>query len=251
MFKLLKGMNAVVTGASRGIGRAIVHSYAKEGANVWVILRQKNDALALDQGLQTLAVEMGVEIWPIYADLSRPDEIKRAANEILSAKKPIDILVNNAAIIFTALFQMTSMEKFHEIFETDFFSPMLLTQYLVKAMTRQKSGSIIHLSSSAAIEGNEGRVAYASAKAALISATKVMARELGPIGIRVNAIAPGLTLTEMMEKSTPKTALETTIARTCLRRVGKPEEIAATAVFLASPLSSYISGQVIRVDGGM
>jgi len=146
---------------------------------------------------------------------------------------------------------MYSMEKLREMFEINYFSQMLLTQYISRLMIRQRSGSIINISSSAAIEGNEGRTGYASAKASMIASTKVLARELAPYNIRVNAVAPGLTETEMMVNSTPEDALQETLNRICLRRVGEPREIANTALFLASDLSSYTTCQVLRVDGGM
>ena len=128
---------------------------------------------------------------------------------------------------------------------------MLLTQQISKIMMRQKSGSIINLSSSAAIEANEGRTAYAASKSALITSTQVLSKELAGCGIRVNAIAPGLTQTDMMVESTPEDILENTLQRISMKRVGRPEEIAKTALFLASDLSSYVTGQVLRVDGGM
>jgi 3-oxoacyl-[acyl-carrier protein] reductase len=163
----------------------------------------------------------------------------------------VDILVNNAGVIFTALFQMTSVAKMKEVFEINYFSQMLLTQSITKIMTRQKCGRIVNISSSAAIEGNEGRTAYASSKAAMIASTKVMAKELAIYNISVNAIAPGLTETDMMQGSTPKEALEYTLQRISMKRVGKPEEIANVALFLSSELSTYMTGQVLRVDGGM
>jgi len=118
-------------------------------------------------------------------------------------------------------------------------------------MIRNGSGSIINISSSAAIEGNEGRSAYAASKAAIIASTKVMAKELASNNVRVNAIAPGLTETDMMIESTTKDAIEDTLKRTCLKRIGRPEEIANVVLFLSSDLSSYMTGQVLRVDGGM
>ena len=169
----------------------------------------------------------------------------------MSAKQSIDVLVNNAGIIFTALFQMTSANKIKEVFDINFFSPMILTQNISRIMARQKSGSIINVSSSTAIEGNEGFTAYAASKAALICSTKVMAKELGAYNIRVNAIAPGLTETDMMRGSTPDNVLANTLQRTCLKRVGRPEEIANAVLFLSCDLSSYMTGQVLRIDGGM
>ena len=171
--------------------------------------------------------------------------------KIVIQNKPVNILVNNAGIIHTSLFQMTSIEKMKEIFDINYFSPLLFTQYIVKKMAKQKEGSIINISSSSAIEANEGRLAYASSKAALITSTKVIAKELGRLNIRVNAIAPGLTETDMMKSSTPENILQETIKRISLNRVGSPDEIANVVLFLSSNLSNYITGQVLSVDGGM
>ena len=128
---------------------------------------------------------------------------------------------------------------------------MLFTQLLVRSMVRQGCGSVVNISSSAAIEGNEGRTSYAASKASIIVSTKVMAKELATNNIRVNAIAPGLTETDMMIESTSEDALENTLKRICMKRVGSPEEIANVVLFLSSDLSSYMTGQVLRVDGGM
>ena len=246
---LLKGKTVVITGCSRGIGKAILEVFAKNGANVWACVRKPDDRFtAYAAGLSS---ETGALITPVYFDLADAGQVKNAAQTILSAKQPIDILVNNAGVIYTSLFQMTPVDKMKEVFETNFFSQMLLTQYIVRVMTRQRSGSIINLSSSAAIEGNEGRTAYAASKAAMIAATKVMAKELATYNIRVNAIAPGLTQTDMMVGSTPEDALAYTLQRICMKRVGRPEEIANAVMFLSSELSSYMTGQVLRVDGGM
>lgn len=223
--------------------------FARNGANVWACIRKPDERFASDAA--RLAQENGVTITPLHFDLADLGQVKEAGKTIAGSKQPVDVLVNNAGVIFTSLFQMTSVEKMKEVFETNFFSQMLFTQYIVKIMTRQKSGSIINLSSSAAIEGNEGRTAYAASKAALISSTKVLARELAAQNIRVNAIAPGLTQTDMMTGSTPADALTRTLQRISLKRVGRPEEIANAALFLASDLSSYMTGQVLRVDGGM
>ena len=146
---------------------------------------------------------------------------------------------------------MTSIKKLKETFETDFFSQTLFTQYILKSMIKKKSGSILYISSSSALDGNEGRSAYASAKAAMIAQAKVLSREVGIYNIRVNAIAPGLTNTDMMKKNTPEEILNEVTSRISLKRIANPEEIANVALLLSSDLSSYITGQVIRVDGGM
>ena len=246
---LLKGKTAAITGCNRGIDKAILEIFAKNGANIWACARkpQKN----FEKYINALSNKYSVEISPIYFDLNNEEEIKEAAKKITVSKKPLNILVNNAGIIFTSLFQMTSLNKIKDIFETNLFSNLLFTQYLVKIMIKQKNGSIINISSSAAIEGNEGRIAYASSKSAIITSSKVLARELGIHNIRINTVAPGLTMTDMMKESTPQDVLENTLKRIPMNRVADPREIANVILFLSSELSSYITGQVIRVDGGM
>jgi len=246
---LLKGKKAVVTGCSRGIGKAILEVFAENGADIWACLRKADDKFT--DFAAGLARKNSVNIQPVYFDLNDAEQVKAGVKTIMSAKQNVDILVNNAGIIHTALFQMTPVAKMKEVFEVNFFSQMLLTQHITKSMMRQKSGSIINISSSAAIEGNEGRSAYAASKAAMICSTKVLAKELAKYGIRVNAVAPGLTETDMMRQSTPQGALEDTLQRTCLGRIGRPKEIADTVLFLSSEESAYITGQVLRVDGGM
>ncbi len=246
---LIKGQTAVITGCNRGIGKAILEMFAKNGANVWACVRKPD--VNFTEYVEWLVTETGVKITPVYFDLADTAQIKEGIKTMRSTKEPIDILVNNAGVIHTSLFQMTSIDKMREVFELNLFSQMLLTQQISKIMMRQKSGSIINLSSSAAIEANEGRTAYATSKSALITSTQVLSKELAVFGIRVNAIAPGLTQTDMMVESTPEDILENTLQRISMRRVGRPEEIAKTALFLASDMSSYITGQVLRVDGGM
>jgi len=246
---LLKNKNTVITGCNRGIGKEIVRVFAENGANIWACVRRESGTFS--KYINNLEQKHSVSINPVYFDLSDEEQIKTGVKTIKETKEPVDILVNNAGAIFTALFQMTSMQKLKEMFEINYFSQMLLTQYISRIMMRQKSGSIINISSSAALEGNEGRTGYASAKAAMITSTKVLAKELAPYNIRVNAVAPGLTQTEMMESSTPEDALKETLNRICMKRVGQPEEIANSVLFLASDLSSYMTNQVLRVDGGM
>ena len=246
---LLKNKNTVITGCNRGIGKEIVRVFAENGANIWACVREESGTFS--KYINNLEQKHSVSINPVYFDFSDEEQIKTGVKTIKETKEPVDILVNNAGAIFTALFQMTSMKKLKEMFEINYFSQMLLTQYISRIMMRQKSGSIINISSSAALEGNEGRTGYASAKAAMIASTKVLAKELAPYNIRVNAVAPGLTQTEMMESSTPEDAVKETLNRICMKRVGQPEEIANSVLFLASELSSYMTNQVLRVDGGM
>ena len=247
---LLKNKNAVVTGCNRGIGKEILKIFSDNGANVYACARNINDDFKTF--CKNLENKNKTKIIPIYLDLDNDDKIKEGATSITSDIKYIDILVNNAATIQTSLFQMTKIEDVKKIFEVNFFSVFLFSQFMVKLMIKNKSqSSIINISSSAAIEGNQGRSAYASSKSALLTLSKVMSKELSNFNIRVNVIAPGLTNTEMMTKSTAEKYLKETIDRISLKRVGEPNEIANAAVFLASDLSSYVTGQVLSVDGGL
>lgn len=247
---LLQNKNAVITGCNRGIGQAILEVFVKNGANAWACSRNADD-----QEQRTIWAELAAQhdrwIEPIALDLGDDESISQCCRTIARKKVPIDIIVNNAGIIDTSLFAMTPMNKLIDMFTINFFSQMSLTQKLIRPMIKQKSGSIINLSSSAAIEANEGRLSYAASKSALITATRVMSRELGSHNIRANVIAPGLTETDMMKSSTPTNVLEATLSRISLQRVAQPNEIANTALFLGSDLASYITGQVISVDGGM
>ncbi|GHV33505.1 beta-ketoacyl-ACP reductase [Synergistales bacterium] len=249
MKKLLDGKNAVVTGTRKGIGRAITEAFAANGANIWAFARSQDEAFESD--MLTLSEKHGVWVKPVYADLSNELAIKSAAQIIVKEKLPVDILVNNAGIGHNALFQMTSMDKLKEQFAVNFYAPFLLTQTIVKLMLRGDGGSIVNIASSTGIDANSGRAAYGSAKAALICLTKVISEELGPKGIRANAIAPGVTDTDMTFTDMTEQFVADVLTETALKNIGKPKNIADAAVFLASDMSSYITGQVLRVDGGM
>lgn len=246
---MLTGKNAIITGCARGIGKRILENFAANGANIWACIRKPNEEFT--SFVQELAAQHQVTITPLYFDFANTEEIKAAVLEIKKSKESIDILVNNAGITYNALFQMTTMEKLKEVFEINFFSQFLFTQFVVKLMTRQRSGNIINISSSAAIDANAGRSAYGASKAAVICMTKALARELAEYNIRANVIAPGITETDMVTASMSDEVINTTVAQTKLKRIGQPFEIANAALFLASDLSSYITGQVLRVDGGL
>jgi len=246
---LLKNKTAVITGCNRGIGKKVLEVFSSSGATVFACVR--NITKEFQDSINEIKKNTKNEIIPIQFELNEEIQIKEAATKILSSNKPIDILVNNAGIIHTAIFQMTSMKKLKEVFEIDFFSQSHFTQYILKSMVKNKKGSIIYISSSSALDGNEGRSAYSAAKSALIAQSKVLSREIGIHNIRVNAIAPGLTNTDMMKENTDVKTIKDVLSRVSLRRVASTEEIANSALFLASDLSSYITGQVIRVDGGM
>jgi 3-oxoacyl-[acyl-carrier protein] reductase len=245
---LLTGRNVIITGSAQGMGKAMLEIFAANGANIWACARKRTDEF--EANAQSLRDRYHVEIWPVYFDLQDHEQLKTAAKSIMATKKPVDVLVNNAGITYNALFLMSSMEKLREVFDVNFFSPFLFSQYIAKTMMRQKKGSIINISSSAGIDGNAGRSVYGASKAAVICATKAMAEELGEFGVRVNSIAPGITRTTMVSSMSDK-VIQETILQSDMRRMGEPEDIAKTALFLASDLSSYVTGQVIRVDGGM
>lgn len=246
---MLKNKNAIITGARRGIGYATVEIFAKNGANIWACARRQDDIF--EKNMAEIAKKYSVNIWPIYFDVTNEEQVKQAINTIRREKRSIDILVNNAGIVDDSTsFTMTSIEKMHHVFMVNFFALTQLTQYIVRLMIRQNSGSIINITSIAGIDGTPSQYEYAASKAAVIGGTKELARELSQYNIRVNAIAPGIIDTSMgaqIDEELKKATLE----RVIMKRMGKPEEIANTIAFISSDLASYITGQVIRVDGGM
>ena len=246
---LLKSKAAVVTGCNKGIGKKILEVFSANGATVFACVRNIDEEFK--SFLNELKKKFNNQIIPIQFDLNDEKKIKEAANSILTSNKSIDILVNNAATIHTSIFQMTPIKKLKELFEVNFFSQTIFTQYILKSMVKNKKGSIVYISSSSALDGNEGRSAYSSAKAAIIAHAKVLSRELGMHNIRVNSIAPGLTNTDMMKKNHQEKIINEMISGISLRRIANPEEIANVVLLLSSDLTSYITGQVIRVDGGM
>ena len=246
---LLKSKTAVITGCNKGIGKKILEVFSANGATVFACIRNIDEEFK--SLLNELKKKFNNQIIPIQFDLNDEKKIKEAANSILTSNKSIDILVNNAATIHTSIFQMTPIKKLKELFEVNFFSQTIFTQYILKSMVKNKKGSIVYISSSSALDGNEGRSAYSSAKAAIIAHAKVLSRELGMHNIRVNSIAPGLTNTDMMKKNHQEKIINEMISRISLRRIANPEEIANVVLLLSSDLTSYITGQVIRVDGGM
>ena len=246
---LLKSKTAVVTGCNKGIGKKILEVFSANGATVFACVRNIDEQF--ESFINELKQKFNNQIIPIQFDLNDEKKIKEAADKIITSNKPIDILVNNAASIYTSIFQMTPVKKLKELFEVNFFSQTIFTQYILKSMVKNKKGSIVYISSSSALDGNEGRSAYSSAKAAIIAHAKVLSRELGMHNIRVNSIAPGLTNTDMMKKNHQEKIINEMISRISLRRIANPEEIANVVLLLSSDLTSYITGQVIRVDGGI
>lgn len=242
-----KQKNAIITGPNRGIGAVVLEELANRGCNVWACARKPNPEF--EERIRCLSDKYGVWIKPVYFELSNEDEIKAGVKIIMSEKLPIDILVNNAGMAFGALMTMTPIAKLKEVFEVNYFSQILMMQLVARVMMRQKSGCIINMASVGGIETNPGYLAYGSSKAALIWATKCVAKELGPYGVRVNAVAPGFTNTSMGHFNKDE-ELNKMIEKTSLRRMASPEEIAKGVAYLASEDASFVTGHVLVIDGG-
>ena len=246
---MLAGKNAIITGARRGIGRATTEVFAENGSNVWACARKADPAFEND--MKSLSERYGVIVQPLYFDIRDESQIKNAVMEIRKSKRQIDILVNNAGTAEeSSSFPMTTIEKMKDVFEVNFFGATLLTQYVSRLMARQRCGSIVNVSSVAAIDGRPAQYEYVCSKAAVIGGVRQLARELAPNNIRVNAVAPGIVDTDM-GALIDNELKETVISNVMMSRIAKPEEISNVIMFLASDLASYITGQVIRVDGGM
>lgn len=245
---MLTGKNAIITGARSGIGLATVQLFAQQGANCWAVVHRE-DVNFLEQ-IEKLQQEHNVWIKPVYIDLSDSDSIKSGIKEIIKEKQPIDVLVNAAGIVSpNRLFSMTSMSDIRKVMDVNFFSILETTQLVLRVMQRQKKGSIINIASIAADCEDTSQLEYATSKAALVCATKKLARELGAQGIRVNAVSPGLTATKMVSEIEEE-AMSKINAGLASKRLGTPEEIASVIAFLASDQSSFINGENIKVDGG-
>ena len=244
---MLEGKTALITGSSKGIGRAIAETFAKNGARVFINARKKR---SLDELLDQIKNKYNVEVHPIYFDVSDPVEVKNGFKEIFDITRTIDILVNNAGILRDALIGMVTSDFVQNVFSTNTYGVIYCSQYASRMMARQARGSIINISSIVGIYGNEGQTVYGGSKAATIGITKSLAKELASAKIRVNAIAPGFIDTDMV-RSLPINKFEERLSSIKMKRIGTPQDVANVALFLASDLSTYVTGQIIGVDGGM
>jgi 3-oxoacyl-[acyl-carrier protein] reductase len=244
---LLKDKTVLITGANRGIGKAIAGGFAREGARLFLLARQQD---SLGQLCRELKNNHGVEVDPLYVDLADPDQIKQAFQSLLKVTKVLDVLVNNAGILDSALLGMVNPALVEKTFRVNTFAVIYCMHYASRLMARKKSGSIINITSIMGIEGAEGQTVYSGSKAALTGITRSAAKELAPLNIRVNAIAPGFIDTDMT-RDLPEEIFNQRLDSIKMKRIGTPEEVANCALFLASDMSSYITGQMIGVDGGM
>ena len=229
----MSGKVVIVTGGSKGIGKAIVSGFKEIGDTVYYIARNIPDKEDTNF---------------IEADVRDTSVIKKFFTDIYKRHKKIDVLVNNAGIMSDALIGMISTENIIEQFQINVFAVIELTQIVSRFMRRNKSGCIVNIASIIGIGGNAGQSVYSATKGAVVSFTRSAAKELAPLGIRVNAVAPGIIETSLINK-VPEKALCERLGGICLGRVGKADDVAKTVVFLASDDASYISGQILCVDG--
>lgn len=239
--------NVIITGANRGIGKAMVEAFAKNGDNIWACARTQSEEF--EAFLSELTEKYGIWAEPVYLDVTDAEQVKKAFTTIRSKKVSVDVLVNNAGIGHMGVLQMTSMEKVREIFEVNLFSAIQMTQMAQRLMMRQGSGAIINIASVAAQEINAGNTVYGASKAALVAFTKNLAAELAPHHITVNAVGPSLVSTEMsavFEGDDPALA----VSRTGIGRKVEPKEVADVVVELTKDSMRIVNGQLIIVNGG-
>lgn len=245
--KLLSGKTAIITGGSRGIGKGIAEVFAQQGANVAFTYSSSAEAAkALEARLQSF----GVKAKAYQSDAANFEQCETLVDEVLKEFGNIDILINNAGITKDTLLMRMTEADFDKVIEVNLKSVFNMTKAVQKIMLKQRRGSIINMSSVVGVQGNAGQTNYAASKAGILGFTKSVALELGSRNIRCNAIAPGFIETEMTAKLSPE-IVEGWRNAIPLKRGGQPEDIANVCVFLASEMSSYITGQTLRVDGGM
>jgi len=245
--KLLEGKTAIVTGASRGIGKGIAEVFAQHGANVAFTYSSSVDAA---NALETELNALGIKAKGYKSNAANFEQSRQLAKDVIEDFGSIDILVNNAGITKDNLLMRMAEEDFDKVIEVNLKSIFNMTKAVQRTMLKQRHGSIINMSSVVGVKGNAGQSNYAASKAGMIGFSKSMALELGSRNIRTNVIAPGFIETEMTAKLDPDT-VDMWRGAIPLKRGGSPEDIANACVFLASDMSAYITGQVINVDGGM
>lgn len=245
--KLLEGKTAIITGASRGIGRGIAQVFAKHGANVAFTYSSSAEAA---KTLENELMAMGIKAKGYQSNAADFNEAQKLVDEVVETFGTVDILINNAGITKDNLLMRISEEDFDKVIEVNLKSVFNMTKAVQRTMLKQRHGSIINMSSVVGVKGNAGQTNYAASKAGVIGFTKSVALELGSRNIRCNAIAPGFIETEMTEKLGAD-VIKGWTENIPLKRGGTPEDVANACVFLASDMSAYVTGQTINVDGGM
>ena len=238
---------AIVTGGSRGIGRAVAVRLAKDGMNL-VINYRGNSAAA--EETERLCRELGAEVLLVQGDVSRAEDCEKLAAQAEEAFGRVDVLVNNAGITRDGLLARMTEEDFRAVLDVNLVGPWNMMKAVNRIMMKQRYGRIVNLSSVTGLMGNMGQTNYAAAKAGILGMTKSYAREVASRGITVNAVAPGFIDTDMTE-AMPEGAKDKIITGIPMGRTGKPEDVAEAVAFLASEQAGYITGEVLRVDGGM
>jgi 3-oxoacyl-[acyl-carrier protein] reductase len=245
--RLLENKVCIVTGASKGIGKSIATLFAKHGAIVYANARKIN---SLNEWATEISNTYQTRVIPVYFDVTDYETVKKTVLEIKSTEGRIDVLVNNAGMVTYEMIPMINMNLFKEMWEINVTAVMFLTQLVSRIMSRQKNGSIINISSMVGEKGASGQTAYATTKGAVIALTKSASKELAPQGIRVNAIAPGMVATDRFVGEM-ESRFKDKIDAIGMGRLAEPSEIAQLCVFLASDTSSYITGQIIGIDGSI
>jgi len=243
----LEGKTAVVTGASRGIGRAIALELAKEGANV--VVNYSGSKEKAEEVVEEI-LKMGKKAIAVQANVADNDSVQNLMKTTLDEFGSIDILVNNAGITRDNLLMRMKEDEWDDVIQTNLKGVFLCTKAVTRAMMKQRSGRIINIASVVGVTGNAGQANYTAAKAGVIGLTKTTARELASRNILVNAVAPGFITTEMTD-ALPEEVKNTMLSQIPLSKFGKPEHVAKAVVFLASDDAEYITGQVLHVDGGI
>ncbi len=243
----LGGKNTLITGSTRGIGKAIAYRLAQAGANVVITGTSEDRAKAVAEDIKG---KFGVEALGVALNVSQADSVEKAVKRAEEALGGIDILVNNAGITRDALFMRMKPEDWEEVIRVNLTGTFLITQKVIKGMMKKRWGRVINISSVVGFTGNAGQVNYSTTKAGLIGFTKSLAKELAPRNITVNAVAPGFIDTDMTQVI-PEDIKRKYLESIPMNRMGKPEEVADAVLFLASDLASYITGEVIHVNGGM
>ena len=244
----LAGRVAVITGSSRGMGLAIARGYAREGAHVVLTSR----TVASLTGFVEELSQLGVRVLPLEVDVSRPEDVERMVARVDESFGRVDILVNNAGMPMVAPSEELDLASWQRTLDTNLTGSFLCAQAAGRVMLRQGSGCIINIASLTSFLGFPGRLAYSATKSALLGLTRTLSSEWAPRGIRVNALAPGWILTDLLQSVIDRGALdpEKLISRTPLRRMGTPEDVVGPAIFLASDESAFVTGQILPVDGG-